>query len=145
MQTRFAFPDLWNEMSRVHDELNRLLGRVAGNGFRMMAPAGPSVNVWDDEQNVYAQADLPGIDASKLEVFVTDGDTLTIQGERVANVPAQAIWHRQERSFGQFMRQVSLPALVDPDKVEAKYEHGVLYLTMPKSEAAKPRRITVKA
>jgi HSP20 family protein len=145
MQARFAFPDLWNEMSRVHDELNRLFGRVSGNGLRVMAPAGPSVNVWDDEQNVYAQADLPGIDASKLEVFVTDGDTLTIQGERVPQVPENAIWHRQERSFGRFMRQVSLPALVDPDKVEAKYEHGVLYLTMPKSEAAKPRRIAIKA
>lgn len=142
-QSRFAFPELWSEMGRVHDELSRLFGRNNG-GLRAMAPAGPAVNVWDDEQNVYAQADLPGIDADKLEVFVTDGDQLTIQGERTTTAPQDAVWHRQERSFGQFMRQVTLPALVDADKVEAKYEHGVLYLTLPKSEAAKPRKITVK-
>ena len=141
-QSRFAFPDLWTEMGRVHDELNRLFGR--GN-FSTMAPAGPAVNVWDDEQNVYAQADLPGMDPAKLEVFVTDGNQLTIQGERTAPELANGVWHRQERAFGKFVREVSLPALVDADKVDAKYEHGVLYLTLPKSEAAKPRKITVKA
>lgn len=143
LQSRIAFPDLWNEMGRVHDELSRMFGR--NNGTRGMAPAGPAVNVWDDEQNVYAQVDLPGMDAEKFDVFVTEGNQLTIQGERVTCAPQNAVWHRQERGFGQFMRQVSLPALVDADKVEARYEHGVLYLTLPKSEAAKPRKIVVKA
>jgi HSP20 family protein len=142
-QSRFAFPDLWSEMGRVHDELSRLFGRRSG--FPTMAPAGPAVNVWDDENHVYAQADLPGIDSEKLEVFVTEGNQLTIQGERTAPELPNGVWHRQERAFGQFARQVTLPALVDADKVEAKYEHGVLYLTLPKSEAAKPRKITVKA
>ncbi len=59
--------------------------------------------------------------------------------------PPNAIWHRQERGFGKFTRQVTLPSLVDADKVEAKYENGVLYLTLPKSEAAKPRKIIVKS
>jgi HSP20 family protein len=142
-QSRFAFPDLWSEMGRVHDELSRLFGRRSP--FPTMAPAGPAVNVWDDENAVYAQADLPGIDPAKLEVFVTEGNQLTIQGERTAPELPNGVWHRQERAFGQFARQVTLPALVDADKVEAKYEHGVLYLTLPKSEAAKPRKITVKA
>lgn len=142
-QARFAFPDLWSEMGRVHDELSRMFGR--SNGSRGLAPAGPAVNVWDDEQNVYAQADLPGMDPTKLEVLVTEGNQLTLQGERVANPPPNGIWHRQERGFGQFKRMVTLPSLVDADKVEAKYEHGVLYLTLPKSEAAKPRKIVVKA
>lgn len=139
---RFAFPDLWTEMNRVHDELSRLFGRP---NFSGMAPAGPTINVWDDEQNVYAQADLPGFDPDKFDVFVTQGNQLTIQGERMAPEIKNAVWHRQERGFGKFAREVTLPALVDVDKVEAKYEHGVLYLTLPKSEAAKPRKITVRA
>jgi HSP20 family protein len=143
IQTRLNFPDLWTEMGRVHDELSRLFGRT--NGARAMAPAGPAINVWDDEQNVYAQVDLPGMEPDKIEVFVNEGNQLTIQGERTVPQPANAVWHRQERGFGQFMRQVTLPALVDAEKVEAKYEYGVLYLTLPKSEAAKPRKIAVKA
>lgn len=143
LQTRLAFPILWSEMGRVHDELSRLFGGT--NGARAMAPAGPAVNIWEDEQAVYAEADLPGLSLEKLEVFVTEGDQLTIQGERNPIQPEGAVWHRQERGFGQFLRQVTLPALVDADKVEAKYEQGVLKLTLPKSEAAKPRKITVKA
>ncbi len=138
-QVRFKFPDIWNEMGRLHNELNRVFGPVNGN-----VPAAPAVNVWDDEQCVYAQADLPGISPENLEIFVTEGNQLTIQGERAVTQPPNAVWHRQERGFGKFTRQVALPSLVDADKVEAKYENGVLYLTLPKSEAAKPRKITVK-
>jgi HSP20 family protein len=140
-QVRFRFPDIWNEMGRLHNELNRVFGPADGAGVA----AAPAVNVWDDEQNVYAQADLPGIAPENLEIFVTEGNQLTIQGERSVTQPANAVWHRQERGFGKFARQVTLPSLVDADKVEAKYENGVLYLTLPKSEAAKPRKITVKS
>ena len=65
-------------------------------------------------------------------------------GRAAPEVPG-AVWVRQERPVGRFTRQVTLPVLVDADKVEARYEHGVLKLTLPKSEAAKPRKITVKA
>jgi HSP20 family protein len=142
LQTRLAFPSLWSEMGRVHDELNRLFG---GNGARAMAPAGPAINIWEDEHAVFAEADLPGLSLEKMEVFVTEGDQLTIQGVRNPFQPEGAVWHRQERGFGEFVRQVTLPSFVDADKVEAKYEQGVLKLTMPKSEAAKPRKIIVKA
>ncbi len=142
-QSRLPFTELWGEMGRVHDELNRLFGRFNGTG-RVLPPLGPAVNVWEDEQNVYAEADLPGMKLDQIEVFVTEGNNLTVQGERQQPTPEGAMWHRQERGFGQFMREVTLPALVDADKVEAKYEQGVLRLTLPKSEAAKPRKITVK-
>ena len=142
--SRLPFAELWGEMGRVHDELNRLFGRFNGVN-RIQPPLGPAVNVWEDEQNVYAEVDLPGQNADKLEVFVTEGNQLTIQGERNQIQPEGAVWHRQERGFGQFMRQVSLPALVDADNVQAKYDLGVLRLTLPKSEAAKPRKIAVKA
>jgi HSP20 family protein len=142
--TQVRFTDLWSEMNRVHDELSRLFGR--NNGFSRLTPAAwPAVNIWEDEQNVYAEADLPGLNLEQLEVFVTEGDQLTIKGERLVEQPEGAVWHRQERGFGQFTRQLTLPALVNADAVEAKYEQGVLRLTLPKSEAAKPRKIAVKS
>jgi HSP20 family protein len=141
-QVRFPFGELWSEMGRVNDELNRLFGRSNGSA-RAFPPQGPAVNVWEDEQNVYAEADLPGMDMKKLEVLVVEGNVLTIQGERAVEPPQGAVWHRQERGFGQFMRQITLPAMIDVDKVEAKYENGVLFLTLPKSEAAKPKKIKV--
>jgi HSP20 family protein len=142
MMTRFrrdAFGELFSEVNRIQEELQRLFG---GNG---VAPLGPAVNVWADDHNFYAEADLPDLNLDKLEVFVTDGNQLTIQGERTAPEIKGAVWVRQERPFGRFTRVLTLPTLVDTDKVEAKYDNGVLKLTLPKSEAAKPRKIAIKA
>lgn len=144
-QLRFPLPDLWHEIGRVQDELLRMFGRQANGPRRSIEPAGPAVNVWEDDETVFAESDLPGMSLDKLEVLVTEGDQLTIQGERQINVPVGVVWHRQERAFGQFIRHVKLPALVDADRVQAKYEHGVLKLTMPKSEAAMPKKITILA
>lgn len=142
MNTRLPFVELWSDMGQLHEELNRLFHRYQGP---RPSGAAPAVNVWEDEHAVYAECDLPGIDPSKLEVFVTEGNQLTLQGERSAPQIPGTVWHRQERGFGSFARVLTLPALVDADKVEAKYEQGVLRLTLPKSEAAKPRKIVVKA
>lgn len=128
---------LWQELSNAQDEFARWMGRLSG------VTAGPELNVWEDEHAVYAEADLPGIDPAQLEVTVTGGNQLTVQGERTAPKFEGASWLRQERPFGKFVRAVTLPTLVDADKVEAKYEAGVLRLTLPKHEAAKPRKITV--
>jgi HSP20 family protein len=129
---------LWQELNQAQDEFARWMGRMTG------ITTGPELSVWEDEQNVYAEADLPGIDAAKLEVTVTGGNQLTVQGERAAPKIDGASWLRQERPFGKFVRVIALPALVDADKVDAKYETGVLRLTLPKHEAAKPRKIQVK-
>jgi HSP20 family protein len=105
---------------------------------------GPLLNLWEDDENLYAEADLPDVQADKLEVLVNEGNQLTIQGERKAPDIKNAVWHRQERPHGQFVRTVTLPMLVDAEKVEARFEQGVLKLTLPKSAAAKPRKINVK-
>jgi|SRR5579883_58705 len=134
---RDAFGELFSEVNRIQEEFQRLFGANT--------PAGPAVNVWADENNFYAEADLPDLDLEKLDISITDGNQLTIQGERKAPEVKGAVWVRQERPFGQFTRVLALPTLVDADRVDAKYENGVLRLTLPKSEAAKPRKITVKA
>ena len=129
---------LWQELNQVQDEFTKWFGRAT------RGPAAPALNVWEDQNAVYAEADLPGFDPAKLEVTVTEGNQLTVQGERPAPEIAGAVWIRQERPFGKFVRAIELPSLVDADRVEAKYENGVLRLTLPKHEAAKPRKIVVK-
>ena len=138
VRNRIPLGALWQEINDVQDEFNKWFGR----GTR--SPSAPALNVWEDENAVHAEADLPGLDPAKIEITVTEGNQLTVQGERPATEIAGAVWIRQERPFGKFVRAVTLPALVDADRVEAKYENGVLRLTLPKHEAAKPRKITVK-
>jgi len=140
---RNPFGVLFGEMDAMQDEFARLFGRLSATPAA--AGAVPLLNVWEDEHGLYAEADLPGIDPAKLDVTVTEGNQLTIQGERKAPEVKGTAWVRQERPAGRFVRVVGLPALVDADKVEARYEDGVLRLTLPKHEAAKPRRIEVKA
>jgi HSP20 family protein len=125
--------------------MNQLFGRFGVANGRNRLSGGPALNVWEDENAVYVETDLPGVPADKLDVSVTEGNQLTIQGERPAPEVANAVWHRQERGFGTFTRSVTLPTLVNADKVEAQFEHGVLKLTLPKAQAAKPRKIAVKA
>jgi HSP20 family protein len=138
------FHDLFNEMGRFQDEFNRLFRRAGFNG-EQWASAGPAFNVWSDEHAVFVEVDLPGIDPQKLDISVKEGNHLTIQGERPQVELPSAVWHRQERGSGTFVREITLPVLVDVDKIEAKYADGVLRLTMPKHEAAKPRKIAIKA
>ncbi|MCS6851445.1 MAG: Hsp20/alpha crystallin family protein [Gemmataceae bacterium] len=139
------FSDLWGRMEQLHNEMNRLFNRMSDGLTRSWVGAFPAVNAWEDDEAVYLEAELPGLDLSKLEIFVTGGNQLTLQGERQPNVPADGVWHRQERGFGKFARVLTLPVPVDADKVDARFEHGVLRIKLPKSETAKPRRIAVKA
>jgi len=131
----------------LHNEVNHLFERMNLDRLSWPGLAGtyPPVNVWEEGDNVYAEAELPGMQLEHLEVYVADGNQLTIQGERQPAPPEQGVWHRQERGFGKFSRVLTLPVAVDADKVEARFDQGVLRVTMPKSEAARPRRITVKA
>lgn len=128
---------LWNEFNQIQDEFGKWFARGTG--------AAPQLSVWEDEHAVYAEADLPGVDPAKLAITVTEGNVLTVQGERPAPEIPGAAWVRQERAFGKFTRAVRLPTLVDADKVEAKYTDGVLRLTLPKHEATRPRKIVVKS
>ena len=135
--------NLWREMDGFRQEVDRLFGR------QILSPQGvgaaPALNVWEDEGAFYIEADLPGVAPDRLDLTVKEGNRLALTGERKGAEPANAVWHRQERFVGTFTRELTLPTPVDADKVQARFEHGVLKLTLPKSEAAKPRKIAVKA
>lgn len=104
----------------------------------------PLLNIAEDKDNVYIEALAPGLNPDSLEVSVLR-DTLRIAGEKAAitsDIKPEA-FHRKERGAGRFVRTVSLPVEVNGDKVTAEYKNGLLLLTLPKHEAAKPKQITV--
>ena len=141
------FRELRHEMRRFQREMNRLFGR-RGFDFETwpaLAVLYPPVNLWEDDDFVYAEAELPGLKLPDLEITVTANNQLTLKGKREPAAPGKVEWHRQERSFGGFERTIDLPVSVDAAEVEARLENGVLTIKMAKSPAAKPKKISVKA
>jgi HSP20 family protein len=130
-------PALWASFDRFSGEMDRWLEKVG--------VAAPALNVWEDADAFHVEAEVPGLTQDQLQVAVTQKTQLLIQGEQKPQEPLEGRWHRRERGQGRFQRLVELPAPVDADKVEAKLENGILFLTLPKAEEAKPRRIAVKA
>jgi HSP20 family protein len=136
--------DMRLEMSRLHEEMNRLFGR-SGNGHPESTGVGyPLLNMWEDEGHYFVEAELPGLALGDLEMYVTGDNQLSIKGERKQPETGKGTWHRQERGFGSFSRMAELPGAVDSERVSATLLNGILTVTLPKKEEAKPRRIEVK-
>jgi HSP20 family protein len=133
-------------MNRLRGDMDRLFGRVGpGDGRRLWAAEEPQINLWEDNDNLYVESELPGLEMNDLEIYVNGDNQLSINGQRRQLSIEHGRWHRQERRFGSFTRLFDLPTRVNPDQVQAEFKHGVLTLTMPKSEESKARRISVKA
>lgn len=103
----------------------------------------PALNVWDAGEELFAEAEVPGLKIDDLEILIR-GQELTIQGERKVVDREGVTYHRRERGAGSFRSRVELPVEIDVDKVEATLEDGVLTLVMPKASSALPRKIEVK-
>jgi HSP20 family protein len=122
--------------------VSEALDRVAFGG---PAAAFPPMNIWQNDEAAAIVAELPGVDPAQIEISVKD-DVLTIAGERRApELPEGATWLRRERVFGRFTRSIRLPFRADPDKVEARFDDGVLRIAVRRPEADRPRRIEIKA
>lgn len=114
---------------------------VRPSGSREFAPA---ADIYETAEGITLQVDLPGHDAKSIEVKV-ENDTLTLKSERQRpESPKDEGPRRLERNFGVFTRSFVLPRTVDPSRVEARYENGVLTLSLPRREETKPRVIEVK-
>lgn len=141
----------FREIEVLRREIDRVLEQHAeGTGTnRVMFLPGrsartyPLVNLSEDHDSVYVEALAPGIDAANLEITVLR-NTLTVTGVKPApkDVPSEA-YHRSERAAGRFVRTIELPTEVNNEAVTARYQNGLLLITMPKAEAAKPRHIDV--
>ncbi|HWG46504.1 MAG TPA: Hsp20/alpha crystallin family protein [Gemmataceae bacterium] len=146
MYPTVSLPALLNRLSRLPGELEALAGNLASAPRTWWAHSFsyPLVNVREESDAFHVEADVPGLTQEQIEVSIRHGTELTLQGERKAHAGDNGTWHHQERGVGRFQRVLTLPAAVDADKIEARLEHGVLRLTLPKMEAVKPRRIPVQ-
>lgn len=122
-------------LTNLQDELDRLFGTQT-----VWAPV---LDVQEDKDNYIFRAELPGLKREDIKVSLQD-DTLVISGERkVEKVEEGVEVHRQERYYGKFQRTLTLSEPVAADKGKAEYKDGVLTITLPKTEAAKPKKIDV--
>jgi HSP20 family protein len=137
------------QLGRFRTEMDRLLSDFLGRSaeptdVEETSRGFPAVNVWQQEDAVFVEAEAPGVKSEDIEISVV-GNGLVLKGRRPDVPPQKAKFHRRERGVGEFNRVLRLPVEVDSDKVQAKLTDGVLLITLPKAEAAKPRRIPVSA
>ena len=139
----------WNPVQQLAsmevDRLNGMFDRVWG-GERPNAGWMPPVDIYEDEHhNVVMRAELPGMKREDIHVTV-ENDMLTLHGERkVADEIQHDRYHRLERQAGEFRRSFTLPSLLDTARIGARYEDGVLTITIPPREEARPKQIPVQA
>ena len=135
------------ELSSLHQEMDRLWDRFVGETPLVRRITGewwPTVDVSESKDNFIIKAELPGMDASDVNVSVS-GNVLTIKGEKKKEEEEKDEHHyRAERYYGSFQRSFQLPASVQADKVEAAFEKGVLKVTLPKVEEAKKKEVEIK-
>ena len=140
--------DPFREAVSLRDAVNSLFQEsfVRSNNLIPAAAGGATplpLDVRETPEAFVVEASLPGIRPEDVEVTV-HGDTLTIRGETRAEEETQGeTWHLRERRSGAFRRTVTLPVPVDADKATADHDHGVLKLTLPKAESARPKQIKV--
>lgn len=130
------FLEPWREFDQADPEI-----------FRTLSPAKvefPPVNLWKSEDMAFVTTEIPGVDPEGVEINVI-GKTITLSFERKPEELKEGeSYTRKERWYGEFSRTIELPFNVQVDKVEAKFSKGILYIELPRVEAEKPRKITVK-
>jgi len=151
--TRWTRPETttWSpfwHLSTLRDEIDRLfespLAEFSRGAQQFLGGWMPAVDLYEDRDNVTVRAELPGMKREDIEISLHEG-VLSISGERKEdNTYKDADVYRSERFTGRFQRAISLPAAVNADKVSASYADGILTVTLPKSEEAKPKQIQVK-
>ena len=143
MVSRYAvsggWPDILRDMRRTQDQINRLF-----EGMSLATAEYPPVNVWVSPEGAVMAAAVAGVKPDQVDITVHQ-NTLTLRGEREAEAQGEGevIVHRQERVLGPFSRTIVLPFRVDADRVSAKFERGVVTLTLPRPAADQPRRIKI--
>ena len=135
-----------NRLADLSNEINRLFeASPAGFSGASQLPDAwtPPLDLYEDKENFVLKAELPGVNKEDVNVSIQDG-CLSISGERKTESKTEdAEVRHTERFFGRFQRTISLPATVVADKVKAQYKDGMLTITLPKTEAAKPKQIDV--
>jgi HSP20 family protein len=150
--TRWQRPENWQwaplqQLSTMREEIDRLFE----SPFSLLQEKqpfftnwGPALDLYEDKDNVYVKAEVPGVNKNDIEISLHEG-TLTLSGERKADKrveSAEAI--RAERFVGRFSRSVTMPSPIQGEKVTASYRDGILSVVLPKAEGSKPKQIQIK-
>jgi HSP20 family protein len=136
--------DPFTGLAELHDEVNRLFGASLRRQDGFNVAFSPAIDVAVEKDNVIVTADLPGLTKDDISVTLQD-DYLTIRGEKKHETEQkEANYFLSERVSGSFTRVIELPMAVDAKKIEARFKDGVLHVTLPKTEDAKPKPIEVK-
>jgi HSP20 family protein len=146
---RYQAPQLSNwpsfdRLSSLRNDLDRLFDvSWSGRDTGLFSGWSPALDVFDEKDHFVVSAELPGMKKEEIDLSFQDG-MLSISGERKQTMEnKEGETFRSERYFGKFQRSVTLPAAVDSSKISANYKDGILTVTLPKSEAAKPKQIAV--
>jgi HSP20 family protein len=136
-----------NPFHQLRSEMDRLLNGFLGNaydggGLSVVSRGQPAVNLWDQNDSLMLEMEIPGVKSEQIDISVA-GNELTVKVQRPDLAEESITYHRRERPVGDFTRVLPLPCEVDPDKVKAELQNGVLTLTLPKAEAVKPWKINV--
>ncbi len=136
------------ELNTLQTEMNRLFNSLFDTPTRPTTVASrrrwtPAMDLVEEGDHYTLRADLPGLSEQDVNIEV-EADVLTISGERRSEHSDEKRGYRRvERSYGSFSRSLTLPEGIDPDAVEARFEHGVLEVRIPKPEQVKPRKVTI--
>jgi HSP20 family protein len=142
----------FRDLGSLQEQMNRLFNE----SFRGVAPGpgaeddwalggswAPAVDIYEQEGNIVLKAEVPGVNPKDVGILV-ENNVLTLRGERKFDEEVKKeSYHRVERSYGTFTRSFTLPNVVDIDKIKAEHKDGVLRVTLPKKEEAKPRQIQI--
>jgi HSP20 family protein len=141
---KYSGEDPWKALDSLRSEINSLF-----EGTRQLFPWSreevslPSVDIWEDDEAVYMDADLPGFEQKNIDLELRD-NVLTISAKRESvKEEKEKDYYRSERQRGSVYRQIELPSSVDNSKVKAKFKDGVLHISLPKLEEDKKREIKV--
>jgi HSP20 family protein len=131
--------DPFAELRRMQSEMNRLF-----SGYAPAARDFPPINIWLGDNRVAVTSELPGVTRDDVTISLQE-DALTLEGARRPKQEQDANWQRRERTYGSFSRAVQLPFRVDPNKVQARFNNGILEIELERLEADRPKKIEIRA
>ena len=135
---------IFDDISTFERDVDSLFGSFLGTAREFGSQAGPAMNMSDLGEELHLVAELPGVKKEDVKLSVHEG-VLTLSGERKeANLPENAAWVRNELWRGTFSRAIRLPYPVDPARVKAELTNGILTVTLPKAEEARPKEIRIR-
>lgn len=132
-EVKNEFKEIGSKVNKMFDELMR--GKDGGKSYM------PATDVYETKEELVYELDLPGCNKSDFKVQIRD-NSLVIKGQRVRQTDANVTFHQRERGFGEFERTFAIPATIDQNRIRAKYEDGVLRVSLPK-EATEVEATTV--